>query len=36
MDALAYGTLYDTLQRTVARWGERPAYAVPAMPGRFA
>lgn len=34
MDALAYGTLYDTLQRTVARWGERPAYAVPAMPGR--
>ena len=34
MDALSYGTLYDTLQRTVARWGERPAYSVPAMVGR--
>ena len=34
MDALGYGTLYDTLQRTVARWGERPAYAAPAMAGR--
>lgn len=34
MDALIYGTLYDTLQRTVARWGERPAYSVPAMAGR--
>ena len=34
MDTLNYGTLYDTLQRTVARWGERPAYSAPAMAGR--
>ncbi len=34
MDALGYGTLYDSFKRTVARWGERPAYAVPSMRGR--
>ncbi len=34
MDALQYGTLYDSLRRTVARFGARPAYAVPAMAGR--
>lgn len=34
MDALGYGSLYDTLQRTVARWGERPAYAVPPLASR--
>lgn len=33
-DALSHGTLYDTFQRTVARWADRPAYAVPPMPGR--
>lgn len=30
----ALGTLYDTLQKTVARFGERPAYAVPPMANR--
>ena len=34
MDALSYGALYDSLQRTIARWGERPAYSVPTMVGR--
>ncbi len=34
MDASKYGTLYDSLQRTVAKHGERPAYAVPPMAGR--
>ena len=34
MDALALGTLYQSLQRTVAKYGDRPAYAVPPMPGR--
>jgi crotonobetaine/carnitine-CoA ligase len=33
-DALSHGTLHDTFQRTVARWPDRPAYAVPPMPGR--
>ncbi len=34
MDAFSYGTLYQTLQRTVARFGDRAAYAVPPMAGR--
>ena len=34
MDAWQYGTLYETLQRTVAKYGDRPAYAVPPMAGR--
>jgi acyl-CoA synthetase (AMP-forming)/AMP-acid ligase II len=34
MDALELGTLYDSLRRTAARYGDRPAYAVPPMPGR--
>jgi acyl-CoA synthetase (AMP-forming)/AMP-acid ligase II len=34
MDALKYGTLYESLQRTVAKYGERPAYAVPPRAGR--
>ena len=34
MDALALGTLYQSLQRTVAKYGDRPAYAVPPMAGR--
>jgi crotonobetaine/carnitine-CoA ligase len=34
MDARDDGTLYQSLQRTVARWGDRPAYVVPPMPGR--
>lgn len=29
-----FGTLYQTLQRTVARFPDGAAYAVPAMPGR--
>jgi crotonobetaine/carnitine-CoA ligase len=33
-DLLALGTLYQTLLRTVADHGDRPAYAVPPMPGR--
>ena len=33
-DRTAFGTLYETLQQTVARFGERPAYAVPPMAGR--
>ncbi len=34
MDPLALGTLYRSLERTVAKFGDRPAYAVPPMPGR--
>lgn len=34
MDLLELGTLYHSLERTVARYGDRPAYAVPPMPGR--
>lgn len=34
MDPLDYGTLYQTLRRTAAKWGDRAAYGVPAMPGR--
>jgi crotonobetaine/carnitine-CoA ligase len=34
MDTTHNGTLYDTFLRTVSRWGDRPAYAVPPMPGR--
>ena len=34
MDASKYGTLYQSLQRTVEKFGERPAYAVPPMAGR--
>jgi acyl-CoA synthetase (AMP-forming)/AMP-acid ligase II len=34
MDASIYGTLYDSLQRTVQKYADRPAYAVPPMAGR--
>ena len=34
MDAAKYGTLYESLQRTAGKYGDRPAYAVPTMPGR--
>lgn len=34
MDLLELGTLYQSLERTVAKYGDRPAYAVPPMPGR--
>lgn len=34
MDASHYGTLYDSLKRTAARYPDRPAYAVPPMAGR--
>ena len=34
MDAAKYGTLYESLQRTVRKHGDRPAYAVPPMAGR--
>lgn len=34
MDPLEYGTLYQTLNRTAARWGDRTAYGVPPMAGR--
>ncbi len=34
MDALSLGTLYQSLQRTVAKHGDRPAYCVPPMAGR--
>ncbi|MFN0316187.1 MAG: AMP-binding protein [Burkholderiales bacterium] len=34
MDALSLGTLYESLQRTVAKHGGRPAYCVPPMAGR--
>ena len=30
-DPAALGTLHDTFRKTVARWGDNPAYAVPAM-----
>lgn len=34
MDPLEYGTLYQTLKRTAARWRDQTAYGVPAMAGR--
>ncbi len=34
MDPLEHGTLYDTLNRTAAKWGNQTAYGVPPMPGR--
>lgn len=34
MDASHYGTLYDSLVRTAGKFGDRPAYVVPPMPGR--
>lgn len=34
MDPVEYGTLYQTLQRTAARWGNQTAYGVPPMAGR--
>lgn len=34
MDPFDYGTLYQTLTRTAAKWGERTAYGVPPMQGR--
>ncbi len=34
MDPLELGTLYQSLERAVARYGERAAYAVPPMKGR--
>src|SRR5689334_20842000 len=34
MDPLDYGTLYQTLTRTAARWGSQTAYGVPPMAGR--
>lgn len=33
-DPAALGTLHDSFVKTVARWGDRPAYAVPAMAKR--
>ena len=33
-DPLSLGTLYQSLERTVAKYGDRPAYAVPPMRGR--
>lgn len=34
MDALDLGTLYESLERSAAKHGDRPAYAVPPMAGR--
>ena len=34
MDASTYGTLYQSLQRAAAKYGDRPAYAVPPSPKR--
>jgi len=34
MDPLELGTLYQSLERTVAKYGDRAAYAVPPMKGR--
>lgn len=34
MEQAKYKTLYDTLLQTVARWGNRPAYAAPPRAGR--
>ena len=34
MDASKYGTLYESLQRTAGKFGDRAAYAVPPMAGR--
>ena len=33
-DPVQYGTLYQTLKRTAAKWGSQTAYGVPAMAGR--
>jgi acyl-CoA synthetase (AMP-forming)/AMP-acid ligase II len=33
-DPASHGTLHQTFLGTVARWGDRPAYAVPAMAKR--
>ncbi|MFM0412354.1 MULTISPECIES: AMP-binding protein [Paraburkholderia] len=35
VDPRSYGTLFDSLVRTVARFPDRPAYAVPHMPERM-
>jgi crotonobetaine/carnitine-CoA ligase len=34
MDASIYGTLFESLQRTARKYGDRPAYAVPPAPAR--
>jgi crotonobetaine/carnitine-CoA ligase len=34
LDPRTFGTLFETLESTVARFAERPAYMVPAMRGR--
>ena len=34
MDASHYGTLYDSLLRAAAKYGDQPAYVVPPMVGR--
>jgi len=34
MDATHFGTLYQSLLRAAAKYPDRPAYAVPPMPGR--
>ncbi|UCH47463.1 MAG: AMP-binding protein [Betaproteobacteria bacterium] len=34
MDASKYGTLYQSLQRTAEKFGDRPAYVVPPLAGR--
>jgi acyl-CoA synthetase (AMP-forming)/AMP-acid ligase II len=34
VDPFDLGTLHETFRRTAARWGDRPAYAVPPMAGR--
>lgn len=34
MNPFEFGTLFDSFERTGARWSDRPAYAVPPMPGR--
>jgi hypothetical protein len=34
VDPLDYGTLYQTLTRAAAKWGNQTAYGVPPMAGR--
>ena len=34
MDASIYGTLFESLQRTAHKYGDRPAYAAPPAPAR--
>ncbi|MBV8589663.1 MAG: hypothetical protein JO212_06310, partial [Acetobacteraceae bacterium] len=34
MDPIEYGTLYQTLGRSAAPWGNQTAYGVPPMAGR--